>query len=157
MNEDVAEQLQVFPRWRQAVQDFLAAEFKPGDIVPHSWLEDHFGIPPVRDEDTMTGRAYRERQFKWLTCVEAFKSELLEEHQVCLASVFGEGYRVTPPGEQTALATDSFEGEAKKAFRKAALRLKHIRTEELTAAQRRENMDAVARLSMLRGMLKAIE
>lgn len=146
--------LAAYPVWRQAVRDFLAEGFKSGDILSHAWLEQRFGLDPVNDDSKLTALAFRERQFRWLSCIEGFKSELLKQHRVCLASVFGQGYRVTPPAEQSELATDAFEGEVTRAYRKAALRLKFIRIEELTNEQRRENADAVARLSMLRGMHK---
>ena len=35
--------------------------------------------------------------------------------------------------------------------------MKNIRLDELTEAERRENTDAIAKLSMLKGMHKAVE
>jgi hypothetical protein len=140
------------PVWKQAVSDFLAAGFKDGDIVRHVWLEEHFGMEPLKDGATIKVEAMRERQFKWLQYVQAFRQELLEDHAIFLSSVYGEGYRVTPPAEQTAITMAKFEADAKQAYRNAALRLKHVRLEELSEAERRENTDAVSKLSMLRGM-----
>jgi hypothetical protein len=69
--------------------------------------------------------------------------------------VHGEGYRVVPPREQTALAQEKFERDAKKAFRRTANTLKNVKLSELNEAERKENLDAVARLAMLRGMHKS--
>lgn len=157
MREVAEEDLVLSPRWRQAVIDFFAAGFKPGDVISHDWLEEHFGLDPIEDGQALTIQAHRERQFKWLQAMEAFKTELLERYRVCLVSVFGEGYRVVPPGQQTELATEKFEAEAKRAYRKAAMRLKYVKVEELTEAQRRENVDAIARLSMIQGMQRTIK
>lgn len=150
----MAEQdIALFPAWRQAVEDFLA-EFKYGDLVPHDWLEAHFGMLTIEDGERLTAAAFKARQFAWLANIEAFKSELLTGHQVCLESVRGEGFRWIPPGEQTGMATKEFERDARKTFRAVGQRLKHVRLGELSDSQRGENTDAIAKVSQLRGMTR---
>lgn len=146
-------ELALFPVWRQAVRDFLA-EFNYGDTVGLEWLEKHFNLLTLDDKERLTAAAFRARQFAWLSHIEAFKRELLVEHQVCLESVRGEGYRWVTPQEQTGVAMKEFERDAKRAFRGAGLRLSHIRVDELSDAQRAENLDAVAKVAMLRGMTR---
>ena len=146
---------QLYPAWKQAVQDFLA-EFKYGDLVPHDWLESHFSMLSISDSERLTASAFKARQFAWLANIEAFKSELLTQHNVCLESVRGEGFRWVPPGEQTGVATREFERDARRTFRAVGQRLKHVRIDELSDAQRSENMDAIAKISQLRGMTQKI-
>lgn len=150
-------QVTLYPAWKQAVEDFMTAGFQPGDLIPHSWLGEHFGLPMLDDAATLTPSEYRDRQFVWLAHIEAVKNELLERHSIFLKSVFGEGYRWVPAGEQTGIAVDAFEKEAKRAYRKVGARLTHLRVSELTDGQRQENLDAIGRLSMLQGMHKALE
>lgn len=145
--------LTLFPRWKQAVRDFLA-QFQYGDMVPHDWLESHFGMPSLEDGLTMTPDAFRNRQFEWLANVEAFKSALLQDHQVCLQSVRAQGYRWVPPQEQTGFAAKQFERDAGRVFRTAGHRIKNVRLGELTDEQRRESVDAAAKLSALSGMTR---
>lgn len=140
------------PRWKQAVADFLAGGFKPGDVITHEWLAAHFGMPLVDDMAKISAADYRARQFDWLATIELFKSELLMQHQIYLRSVYGEGYRWVPPGEQTGAAMKEFEQDARRAYRKAGVRLANVRYEELTDGQRQENVDAIARVSMLHSM-----
>lgn len=154
MSEDV---VTLHPAWKQAVQDFLQAGFKQGDVVPHSWLAEHFGMPMLDDAATMTQAEYRDRQFLWLAHIEAVKTELLQRHQILLRSVYGVGYRWVPPHEQTGVAVEEFERDARRAYDKAGRRLLHVRVGELTDAQRQENLDAIGRLSMLQGMHKQLE
>lgn len=144
-------ELTLHPAWKQAVADFLR-EFAPGGLVPHDWLVDRFGLP-VPDE-TMSASAFQARQFEWLASIDGFKTTLLHDHQVLLQSVRGEGYRWVPPSEQTAVATREFERDAGKAFRQAGSRLKNLRFGELTDDQRRENVDAQAKMSALRGTVR---
>ncbi|MDH1299665.1 hypothetical protein [Achromobacter sp. GD03932] len=151
------EEVTLFPQWRQAVQDFFDAGFNPGHVITHAWLERAFGMEPVEPEAQISAAAFQERQFEWLRNVEAFKSELLERHQVLLVSVHGAGYRWVPANEQTEVAQDRFEKDAARTYRKAAMALKHVRLGELTDSERQTNTDAIARLAMLRGMHKSLE
>lgn len=143
----------LYPRWRQAVEDFLA-EFAYGSLVPHGWLEVHFGMPGMDVKEKLTTAEFAKRQFEWLSNIEAFKAELLDEHRVCLQSVHGKGYRWVPPHEQTALATKDFAKDVRKTFRSVDSKLKHLRVAELTDEQRRENTDATNKISMLKGMTR---
>jgi hypothetical protein len=147
------QELNLFPAWKQAVKDFLA-EFQYGDLVPHEWLEAHFGLLTIEDSQRLTANAFKARQFAWLANIEAFKAELLTTHQVCLESVRGAGFRWVPPAEQTGYATKEFERDARKTFSSAGKRLKHIRLSELSEGQRAENVDAIAKISALRGMTR---
>jgi hypothetical protein len=147
------QELALFPAWKQAVKDFLA-EFKYGDPIPHDWLESHFGMLTIEDGERLTATAFRARQFAWLANIEAFKSELLTTHQVLLETIRGEGFRWVPPGEQTGVATKEFERDARKTFRVVGRRLKNVRLAELTDGQRRENVDAAAKISALAGMTR---
>lgn len=141
------------PLWRQAVQDFIA-EFAYGDIVGHDWLEAHFGMPGLSEDEQLTADQFRERQFEWLANVEAFKVELLRDHQICLQSIRGKGYRWVPPNEQTDLAVADFHRGAKKIFSSVGQKLRHLRASELTDGERKTNVDAVAKLSALQGMAR---
>jgi hypothetical protein len=146
-------ELDRYPLWRQAVQDFIA-EFRYGDIVGHEWLEARFGMPGLTEDQQLTADKFRERQFEWLANVEAFKAELLRDHQICLQSIRGKGYRWVPPSEQTDLAVADFQRGAKKIFSAAGQRLRHLRVCELSDGERKSNVDAVAKLSALQGMTR---
>jgi hypothetical protein len=144
----------MLPEWRQAVKDFLAAGFKEGDIIPHAWLGQHFDMAPLDAGRPILPADWSARQFAWLRNVEAFRSELLEQHQIFLGNIIGQGYRLVPPREQTSVAQDKFERDARKSYRKAATVLKNVRLNELSDSERKENIDAITRLAMLRGMHK---
>lgn len=140
-----------YPAHKQAVEDFLK-EFKYGDLVGQEWLETRFGMPSMGDSKSLTVDQFRDRQFEWLANVEAFKAELLRDHQVCLQSVRGRGYRWVPPHEQTGVAMEELGRNVRKVFRNTGQRLRHLRITELTDEQRRDNLEQVAKFSALRGM-----
>lgn len=143
----------VLPAWKQAAQELLG-EFAYGDLVPIDWLEEKFGMPGLRDSQRLTADQFKERQFEWLANIESFKDFLLKEHQVCLQSVRGKGYRWVPPHEQTDFAVREFERDARRVFRQTGNKLRNLRHTELTDEQRRANMDATAKLATLAGMTK---
>ncbi|MDF9617022.1 hypothetical protein P5705_05160 [Pseudomonas entomophila] len=140
-----------YPAHKQAVEDFLA-QFKYGDLVGHDWLEARFGMLSMSESRSLTVDQFRDRQFEWLANVEAFKADLLRDHQVCLQSVRGRGYRWVPPHEQTGVAMDELGRNVRKVFRSTGQKLRHLRITELTDEQRRDNLDQVAKFSALRGM-----
>jgi hypothetical protein len=139
------------PRWKQAVDELLG-EFAYGDLVTHAWMESRFGMPSIADTQRLTAEQFRERQFEWLANVESFKAALLKDHQICLQSVRGQGYRWVPPQEQTDVAVKEFESNARRMFRTAGHKLRNLRHLELTDDQRRVNVDAVAKVAALSGM-----
>ncbi len=132
--------------------DFLA-QHRYGDLVSHGWLAEHFGITSLEGQ-RLTEAQFKRRQFDLLANVEQFKHELLTKHRVYLQPVRGSGYRWATPSEQTALATKEFERDAGKAFRAVGQRLRNVRLHELSDDQRKENVDAVAKVSQLRGMAR---
>lgn len=150
-------QITLYPPWKQAVPDFLAAGFKPGDLVPHSWFEAHFGMDRLDDDTALTIQEHRERQFEWLGNIECFKTALLEQHRIFLQSVFGQGYRWCPAHEQTGVAVKAFEREAKRVYRQVGSRLMNVEAAALDDAQRKENLDAIGKISMLEGMHRSLE
>src|SRR3546814_20898907 len=74
-------------------------------------------MPGLAESQRLTADQFRERQFTWLGHLEAFKAELLKEHQVLLESVRGKGCRWIPPHEQTGVAVRDFERDARRVFR----------------------------------------
>ena len=142
----------LFPAWRQAAKEFIEAAFSDGEIIPKSWFEKAFDMPPITGK--MTQEELNNRQLKWLSAITDLRDFILENHAIYLHTVQGQGYMLVPPKDQTRIAQEKYEREAKASYKQASLRLKHVRFSELTDEQRRENMDAIAKLSMLRGMQK---
>lgn len=142
------------PIWKQAAEDFVSARFTDGDVIPREWFEEHFNMNAAKG--SMKLDAYQTRQLVWLENIESLRRLLLDDHSIYLENVFGAGYRIVPPGEQTGATRARFEREVRKEFRRAARGLKNVRHDQLTDAQRQENLDAIAKLSLIGGMRKAL-
>src|SRR3546814_12009975 len=110
-------------------------------------------MPGLAESQRLTADQFRERQFTWLGNLEAFKAELLKEHQVLLESVRGKGYRWIPPPEQTGVAVRDFERDARRVFRTTGPKLRTLRHPELTDDQRRAHSDAPPKLAAMAGKI----
>lgn len=136
------------PTWREAVQEFLSAGFAPGDIVPHDWFYEQFGI--VKPEKCPNFKASQDAQLAYMTHVEGLKRELLEEYQIAIRAAPGKGYEVVPPQAQTAWAEDALKSDLYRALKTSKARLVNIQLDELTDDEKKQNLDAQARLSFFR-------
>lgn len=138
----------IYPAWRQAVKEFLALSPQPGFIIKKAWLIDQFGL-----NEGETKEQYQKFQLDYLQDIDLFKRELLEIHQIALASVHGEGYRVLAPSEQTGHAMKQGLKRVRSNLRNMGSMLANVDFSRLTADERQQNSDAIARVSMIAGMV----
>lgn len=136
------------PTWKDAVQTFLDSGFVPGEVVPHNWFYQQFGI--IKPEECPDFYSSKDAQLMYMTHIEGLKRELLEEHQIAIKAVPGKGYEVVPPQAQTAWAEEALKTDLQKALRTSKARLVNIRLDELTDDEKKSNLDAQARLSFFR-------
>lgn len=136
--------------WRVAVNAFIKEGFQPGEPITHAWFHEQLGL-------TMSGpgtplKEAQATQFAYLAGMDKIRDALLSEYQIALRSVRGVGYEVVPPYEQTQWAEDAASAEMKKILGTARDRLTNVNAAKLTADQRLENANALARLSMMAGL-----
>ena len=143
-----------YPRWREAVKLFVAAQFQPDDIVSHDWLYEALKIKRPEAETTL--EVADAAWLAFLSQFNPFRQCILEEYQIDLASVAGMGYRLTPPGEQTSLAYADGVHEVRKGLRKMQQRLINVNVAALTNEQRNENATMIARQAMLASMIRKV-
>lgn len=135
------------PEWRHALQQIMALDPKPGDVLPREWLEELLDLPQPR-----TFAEFQARQLKWLQRFEKLREELLTTHQVWLRPAEG-GYEIVPPGRQTDLAYSDYSRAAMLKLKRMVRIAKHVKLSELTDSERKANADSLAKMSMLVGMV----
>lgn len=136
------------PEWKQALRMLIEMEPKPGDVISRDWLEEMLCLPDAR-----TAEQWQARQLKWLQQFERLRDELLTTHQIWLRANGDGGYEVVPPAKQTELAYSDYSRQAFLKLKRMATVAKNVRLSELTDAERRANTDALAKMSMLVGMV----
>lgn len=155
MNDDDNENLsreQLYPAWKQAVKLFFETGFGFGDLLSHEWQYRAFNIE-MPGKETPLEIAERAKLEK-LRAFKEFENYLLTEKQVALRSVPGQGHEIVQPKEQTAWAEKEAAQELTRNMKKLGHRLVNVDLSELTHQERRENADALSRLSMLGNILR---
>ncbi len=143
-------EVRLSPAWKHALSVLLEEGLTDGRVIHKDRLADLFGLrKPVTAADQERYQLDFMQQFLDL------RDELLEEHRLCLRTMYGESsYEVLPANQQTDLAMNDGVREVKRAIRKMTRTLAFIRHEELTDDERRKNADAQAKAAMLAGMVR---
>lgn len=136
------------PEWKQALRMLIEMEPRPGDVISRDWLEEMLCLPEAR-----TAEQWQARQLKWLQQFERLRDELLTTHQMWLRANGDGGYELVPPAKQTELAYSDYSRQAFLKLKRMATVAKNVRLSELTDSERRANTDALAKMSMLVGMV----
>jgi hypothetical protein len=144
-----------YPAWREAITRLSKSNrLAPGILFTHRELYEMFIVKYPERDIPITPAELAKLELQYLNQLQGFQTALLQEHQVALANVKGEGYRIVKPSEQTPWAERQGVNEIRKAIRKLAERLTNVDFLALGAEDRKVNADALARLGMLGGMLK---
>lgn len=128
----------------EAVDDFFAEGFKDGDLISHDWLRMTLAINDA---------AVAANAFVIVERLEAFKTVLLDGHQIALQNVRGRGYRVIPPHEQARYAAEEAAKYMAKGLKKADSLLTNTRHAALTEDEKKRHTDTQVRISALGGMI----
>jgi len=147
--------IEKFPRWREALAEFRKAGFGFGDIVKHQWFATALKLDQYGKGKLVRVDDFMKRQFAYAEALERIKHHLLREDQIYLQNEYSVGYRLVPPGEQTAVAMAKGVRDMCKAVEKMAEAVTCIRVDELTDAQRWENAEARAKVAQFSGMARA--
>jgi len=154
MAEEENGKLDLYPAWKQAVKDFLAANFQPGQVVEMKWFFEHFKLEMPK-ENTPLAEAER-TQFIWLRFFEPFRMELLREHKIYLENRRGIGYEWVKPQEQSGRVDKAGQDEIQKTLGKMYLGLACVRMDELSDKEKRENLLLRTRQAQLAVMVKKV-
>ena len=137
----------------------IATNYGNGRLISHEWLKEQFGLKELRleDYDTMEEflKARDNQQFAYMTIVDAVRWELLQEENMYIVSVRGDGYRIIAPEDQTQYGYDQLVGDIKKAIRQAGLIMNCVRKVDLWR-QRKDN-DLRAKFGVMKQMLEDIK
>lgn len=140
----------LLPPWRNAAAELFADRYTYGDVVPHDVLQASLGLP--KPQGKITVDEYEAWRLGLLSQVDALASFLLEERNMCLKAIPGQGYMIVKPSEQTEYALGHGMKRVKSELRKMGRRLSFIDRSALSHEDARKNADALARLAFLQSM-----
>jgi hypothetical protein len=128
--------------WKWAVIAALQ-EFKDGEVIGRSWLEDNFGM---EKPDTGTRKDFEKFDLEFLGEMAKFKWCLLSSEGIALETVRGVGYRLVHPKEQADFAMSQFKKTIQKATADASNTLKFTRIGLLSQAEKQEREEALSKI-----------
>lgn len=136
-----------FPPWKNAVARVERGEYTYGDLIPESAIDDLLGLS--RPTGRVEISAVKSYQLARLAALDHFRIALLNDLQMDLVSVPGQGYRIAHPKEQTDLAVKAGDKAIKKALRQTRDRLVNVNHALLDHDERRTNTDAIIRTAAI--------
>lgn len=153
MGED-DDSIQLYPAWRQAITVLKQEDRKEGEVLTYDWLYKNFSIEKPEPDKPLTRKQHEKIELEFLSQFSQFRDTLLEENQIALRNIPGRGYEIMPSSAQTKWAYEEGLIEVRRGIRKAISRLANVNLGKLTADERRENADALAKTHMLETMTR---
>lgn len=141
----------LLPPWKNAAAVLFGERYNFGDIVPHDELLASFSLPKPTGKITVD--EYETWRLSVLAQQEHLSEWLLEERNMLLVSVSGQGYRICEPEKQTAEALERGMKRVRKEINRMARQLHYVDRSTLTHEQARENADALARAAWMKSQM----
>lgn len=129
---------------KHTIQRFFEAGYTYGSVIFTEWFSQSFGLkePQSIAEADQIKMIYAQY-------MGALRARMLAEHNMALRTKSGYGQEVVLPDEQTRWAMADAQSAITLVLSKTRDRLTYINHNELSDTGRRENMDALNRLSFL--------
>ena len=127
-----------------AIQMFFESGYSYGSIIPTEWFHAAFRLKAP----TSIAEADQVRML-YMQYMGIFRSNMLIFHRMALRSKSGVGQEVVKPSEQTRWAMEDARNQITRVLKKTNDRLTYLNADRLSDADRRENLDAINRLSFL--------
>lgn len=124
------------------IKHIHAAGYTFGSVIPSKFFHEHFRL-----KTPQTAAEKVEYDVLYMTYMGDLREKLLYDSKYWLISKPGVGQEIVNPKEQTGLASDEFKRVINKAYRKTLDRLTNIDIASLSDIEKKENSDAIAKLS----------
>ena len=142
-----------YPPWREALRQFRAAGFEPGDLIEFRWFYDALGL--VKPEGMIDAAEYPRFNMEWTRGFSRLRSALLIEDKVDLINQTGIGHYVAVPAEQSERAYCDGVKEMKSALRRMMDRIVHTDVSRLTTEQRVAYANDLARAAAMANAVRS--
>lgn len=140
-------EVHLLPAWRNAAAELFSGQYGYGDVISHEALREALRLPEPKGKLTVT--EYESWRLALVAQIDALSDWLLEEKNMCLRNIQGQGYQIVEPSEQTEFAVKQGRKRIRAELRKMGRRLSFIDHAALSQDERRQNADALARLSFM--------
>lgn len=141
--------VKLYPGWKEAARQLIEDGLTYGSSIAKSRMIELCEITPAKSIDDM-----QRFNLEVLAAITAIKDTLLTRNRMLLVSDRNGGYFVIDPKSQTDYAVDQGRKALKSAMETMRERAECVNTDMLTLEEKKHNADALAKMSMLAGMVK---
>lgn len=143
------------------IMDYLVANYKPGELIPHALLWQKFLLKKPDIKDFSTTQDYENTadaiQFAYMSLVEKMREDILETYHLYLANERGKGYRFLLPWEQVAFAFSEMIRTIKKALKEGFKIATNRRITAISQEQQAKDSDMLASMGMIRRLFSGLK
>lgn len=145
------DELKKYPPYQEVIEVIVDDVKQRGYCVFYS----HNDLKTMLDiEKPTTIEEYEKAQFAYMNSLDAIRTELLEEHNICLENKKGDGYMVVEPDIQVSVVTDKRISKARDHIIKAGRLLSCVPQGLLTETAESLRLDKMKRVAFLRGAFR---
>lgn len=145
--------IKLYPGWKEAAMQIAKRVSEKGYELFLSFDELYELMDIKQPSQTQSINQWKMHSFEWLQHIENLKKILLEEYNICLFNVRGEGYRVLHPNEQIMEAVPKRMKKAMQTINKAVLELTHVNQELLSYDAQQNQFRNMERISFVKAAL----
>jgi hypothetical protein len=142
----------LFPGWKEAVSQIVDRVGREGYGVMLSF-ENLFTMMDIQTPATATFEEWQKHQFEVLDNIENLKRSLLEDHNICLQNVRGQGYQVLHPDDQVTIAANKLFKKAMTKVRQAVEVITHVDLAALSFDGQQQQMRQLEKASFLHAVM----
>lgn len=125
-----------------AIEQFELAGYTYGSVVPREWFDQQFEIP-----EAQSVAEHQKNQILYASLLGEMRARLLVRKKMALRTKASIGQEVVHPSDQTSWAMTEAKNTITKELEKAKDRMMYVNAEALSDVERKENADAIAKLS----------
>ena len=142
---------ETYPMWEKAVEKvrerFEAESY--GFIVKHKDLKETMGIIPSK-----TINEVQKEQLDYLGGMEKVKIALLEDYNLCLHSVPGQGYKLLHPNDQVRKGADYYIKKSQRSLARTMHTLANVDVELLDTESRALQLAKMSRVAFIKAAFR---
>ena len=142
---------ETYPMWErvvESVRDRFETE-SYGFTIKHAELKELMGI-----EQAQTIGEVKKEQLDYMTGMDKARDMLLEDYNLFLYSVPGQGYQVLPPAEQIRKGADYYIRKSQKALARTASTLANVDSDMLDAESRNLQLLKMNRMAFIKAAFR---
>jgi len=148
----MGDMVKLYPGWKEAGAHIVARTEAEGYGLVFSF-EELFCLMDLKWPETASLEDWKRLSFEKLQYMENLKNLLLEEHNLCLHNIRGEGYRVLHPNDQVTVGIEKEYQKIGRLICKIVNKAVHVNQMELSFDGQQQQMRHLEKAAFLQAVM----